>query len=54
MTHTPAGRSGTASNEANDGLGIRPRLVVLLEILGSLLLHTTTNLANEDNTCKTT
>ena len=50
MTHTPAGRSGTASNEANDGLGIRPRLVVLLEVFRCLLFHRTANLANENNT----
>ena len=52
MAHTPARRSGTASNEADNRLGVRASLVVLLEILGSLLLHATANLANDDDTLR--
>ena len=52
VTHTPSGRSSAASNEADNRLGVRASLVVLLEILGSLLLHATANLANDDDTLR--
>ena len=53
VTHASTGGCSPASNEAHDGLGVGPRLVVLLKVLGSLLLHATTNLTNEDNTLGT-
>ena len=50
VTHTSAWGCSTTSNEGNDGFGILPRLVVLLEVFRCLLFHRTANLANENNT----
>jgi len=51
VTHAPSRRSRTTGNEAHDGLGVRPRLVVLSKVLGGLFLHWTANLADQDDTC---
>ena len=53
VTHAPAGGRSAAGDETNDRLGLATRFVVLLEVLRGLLLHTTTNLTDEDNACKT-
>lgn len=52
VAHAPARGSSTARNEANDRLGVGTRLVVLLQVLGRVLLHRATNLANDHDTCK--
>lgn len=50
MSHSTTGRSGLSSDEADDGLGRSPSLVVLLEELGRVLLHRSTDLTNDDDT----
>ncbi len=52
MTHTPSRGSSAPSNEADNGLGVLTGLVVLLKVLSSLLLHTATNLANNNDTLR--
>ena len=52
MAHAPARGSSTSRNEANDGLGVGARLVVFLQVLGRVLLHGATDLANDHDTCK--
>jgi hypothetical protein len=50
MAHTTTGGRGATSNEAHDRLRLGARLVVLLQVLGRVLLHRATDLANEYNT----
>lgn len=49
MSHSPARGSSSTSNEPNDGLRVLSGLVVLLQELGSVLLHGASNLADDDD-----
>jgi hypothetical protein len=49
VSHAASGGSGTSGDESGNGLGVRA-LVVLGEVGGSLLLHRSTNLSNQNNT----
>lgn len=50
MSHPSTGRSSTPGNKTNDRLGLAARLVVLLQIFCSVLLHRPTNFTDDDNT----
>jgi hypothetical protein len=50
VTHSSTGRGGSSGDEPNDGLGLGPGLVVLLQELGSVLLHRTSDLTDDDDT----
>ena len=50
VTHATARGSSTAGNERHHRLGVREREVVLLEVLGSILLHRTADLTNDHDT----
>jgi hypothetical protein len=50
VAHAAARGRGAAGDKADDRLGVLARLVVLLEELGSVLLHRAANLANDDDT----
>ena len=50
MPHPPPRRGSPSSNEGDNGLGHRPRLVILLQELRRLFLARATNLADEDDT----
>ena len=49
VAHTPARGGSTASNETDNGLGLRPGEVVLFKICSSLFFHAATDLADDNN-----
>lgn len=53
VTHSPTRRSCPTSDEGDNRLGVGRSLVVLLEVGSGLLLHGTTNFADEDDTFRT-
>ena len=53
VTHGSTGRRGATGDESDDGLGYLSRHVKMTKVVGSFLLHRSTNLSDQHDTCST-